>query len=60
MSTSNITNPFQLPWKNTKLYPNKKKKNDSSNSTPLTPIERLTFFLRDRQELALRILEELL
>ena len=59
MSTSNITNPFQLPWKNTKLYPNEKKKNDSSNSTPLTPIERLTFFLRDRQELALRILEEL-
>ena len=49
-------NPFQLPCKNIK--PRKRRAN-SSQTTPLTPFERLIFFRRDREDLTLEIVEKL-
>jgi len=56
MSTNPIQNPFQLPCKNTKIH-TKKRKSSSPHKTPLTPSERLIFFLQDRQNIAREIVE---
>ena len=49
-------NPFQLPCKNIKP---RKKRTNSSHTTPLTPSERLIFFRQDREDLTLEIMEKL-
>ena len=51
---SQISNPFRLPCKNIKSH--KKRSNDS---TPLTPSERLIFFIQDRQDITREIVEKL-
>ena len=48
--------PFQLPCKNIK--PRKRRAN-SSHTTPLTPSERLIFFRQDREDITLELMEKL-
>jgi len=51
-----IPSPFLLPYKNIKP---RKKKATSTDTSPLTPSERLIFFHREREELTLEIVEKL-
>ena len=53
---SPIQNPFHMPCKNILSH---SKKSSSCNKTPLTPSERLIFFLRDRQNLIGEVVRKL-
>ena len=54
-----MLNPFQLPCRNIVSHVGRKKNSPLGSNTPLTISQRLIFFLKDREQLAQDIVENL-